>query len=78
MEKYVGAVVRKSFQLEIVAEIDVFEKISPLTNFVQYINEKLAFKKKKNYMVSWIYSEFQIRTILTKNKKIESNKSRQC
>ena len=55
MNKYVGVVVRKSFQLEIVTEIGPFENFGPQSNFVQYINEKLAFKKIKTIFLNSHY-----------------------
>ena len=46
MKKYIGAVVRKSFQREIITEIGPFENFGPLQKKIQYINEKAPFKKK--------------------------------
>ena len=50
VKKYIEAMVRKSFQLELVTEIGPFENNWTLTNFVHYIDEKDSLKKIKTIL----------------------------
>ena len=75
MEKYIGAVVRKSFQLEIVAEIGPFENFGPQSNFVQYINEKDSFEKIKTILtpqgnLSWMLVNSHQITLMFEHEKL--------
>ena len=58
MKKYIGAVLRKSFQLELVAEIGPFENpLSAQKKQRKYI-EKLTLKKNKTiWMIFFVITD---------------------
>ena len=50
MKKYIGAVLRKSSQLELAAEIGSFEDLMDLQKNVHKNRSKLCIKKIQNYI----------------------------